>query len=94
MVDIIMHKQLNLNAYPQSEEREERIPLSSLSKTEKPCPGFFLLLPSKVMGFSMQTKRWGKMIFLIICDRTMLIFIFSLSQSGLHITCGLEYAGF
>jgi len=57
MVDIILHNQF----FPPIAPAEgECIPLSSLSQTEEPFSGFFLLLPSTVMGFSMQTKRWGK----------------------------------
>ena len=59
MIDIVMFKQLHPKAFPPSQNGEVALPLSALSRTEKPGKGFFLLLPSKVMGFSMQTKRWG-----------------------------------
>jgi len=64
MVDIVFYKQLGPPVVPAKDatpaKEEACIPLSSLSQTEKPCREFFLLLPSKVMGFSMQSKRWGK----------------------------------
>jgi hypothetical protein len=58
MVDIVLHKQLCPPVTPA--EEEVCIPQSSLSQMENHSRGFFLLLPSKIMGFSMQTKRWGK----------------------------------
>jgi hypothetical protein len=59
MVDIISLKQLYPTAFAAQQDQQDLQP-PSLRPTENPPKGFFLLLPSKIMGFSMQTKRWGK----------------------------------
>jgi hypothetical protein len=92
-VDIVLHQQLYPPLTPAKNATLAKdgtcIPLSSLSQAHRPSSGFFLLLPSKVMGFSMQTKRWGKTMrhyFRFL----KLIKLSSLSQSGLHLAHRLE----
>lgn len=95
MVDIVFYKQFCPAVIPAKDatpaKEEASIPLSSLSQTEKPCRQFFLLLPSKVMGFSMQSKRRGKtlqQLFSRYTDNKLS----SLSQSCIHLAHCLECA--
>ena len=94
MIDVVMFKQLNPKAFPALRDDEEALPLSALSRTEKPAKGFFLLLPSKVMGFSMQTKRWGLYLPSSVLIRILLMLKSSFSQSSLYFSCCVEYGGF
>lgn len=57
MVDVVMHKTMYPGCYD-SKPDDEIVELDSL--VEIPPREFFLLLPSEVTGYSMQTKRWGK----------------------------------
>jgi hypothetical protein len=57
MVDVAMYKQLNPAAFPQ-DPQDEILELASLKETLSRA--FFLLLPSQVFGYSMQSKKWGK----------------------------------
>jgi hypothetical protein len=57
MIDVPMH----LKSYPknyQPHPQDEVVELDCLVMTSP--RQFFLLLPSKVFGYSMSTKRWGK----------------------------------
>jgi hypothetical protein len=56
MVDFVMFKQFDPKAFPT--EPDIGIMEPPFSKMEIPLDQFFLLLPSMVFGFSMQTKRW------------------------------------
>jgi hypothetical protein len=93
MIDVVMFKQMNPNAFPASRDDEEALPLSALRRTEKPAKGFFLLLPSKVMGFSMQTKRWGWFP-PNVPTYILQILYSSFPQSSLYFSCCLEHGGF
>ena len=55
MIDTAMFKQLNPAAFPKEPE-DGVIEIAAI--TAPPPNDFFLLLPSKIFGFSMQTKRW------------------------------------
>jgi hypothetical protein len=57
MVDVVMAKQVNPGAFP-PDPKDEMLELASMKET--PPRTFFLLLPSKVLGYSMQSKQWGK----------------------------------
>lgn len=57
MVDVAMAKQANPDSFPQ-DDQDLILELASLKET--PSRDFLLLLPSEVLGYSMQSKQWGK----------------------------------
>jgi len=57
MIDVAMHKILNATPYLRQPQDETVEPKSLVGK---PSREFFLLLPSQVYGYSMQTKNWGR----------------------------------
>jgi hypothetical protein len=57
MIDFLMYKQANPAAFP---ERPPGEIIEAPTLEEMQTRSFFLLLPSKVFGYSMQTKKWGK----------------------------------
>jgi hypothetical protein len=63
-----------------------------LKKFTEENEDFYLLLPSTVFGFNMQTKKWGKS-----AQGCLLTFIFAkasfrVTEGCLHIARGLEQA--
>ena len=56
MVDVAIYKQLNPAAFPQD---PQDVILELASLRENPLRNFFLLLPSEIFGYSMQSKLWG-----------------------------------
>jgi hypothetical protein len=65
MIDVLMYKQANPDAF-RDRRPKEVIEAQTAEVIEAPTAeemqtrSFFLLLPSKVFGYSMQTKKWGK----------------------------------
>jgi hypothetical protein len=57
MVDVAMYKQITPAAFP-PDPQDEILELASLKETLSRA--FFLLLPSQVFGYSMQSKQWSK----------------------------------
>jgi hypothetical protein len=57
MVDVVVAKQVNPDSFLQ-DSQDVILELTSLKET--PSRAFFLLLPSEVFGYSMQSKQWGK----------------------------------
>ena len=63
MVDVVLHKQVYPAAFPQD---PQDVILELASLRENPLRNFFLLLPSEIFGYSMQSKQWGKFDFSFI----------------------------
>jgi hypothetical protein len=57
MVDVAMYKKLNPAAFS-PDPQDEILEVASLK--ENLSRSFFLLLPSRIFGYSMQSKQWGK----------------------------------
>jgi len=57
MIDVLMYKQANPDAFPDKPPGEV---IEAPTPEEMQTRSFFLLLPSEVFGYSMQTKKWGK----------------------------------
>ena len=57
MIDVLMYKEANPAAFPQRPPGEV---IEAPTPEETQTRSFFLLLPSEVFGYSMQTKKWGK----------------------------------
>ncbi len=55
MIDVQMHKFMDVASYPVYNEDE-----IVNSNTDPSSPDFLLLMPHKIFGFSMQSKKWGK----------------------------------
>lgn len=58
MVDVVLHKQVNPAAFPQD---SQDVILELASMKETPPRNFFLLLPSEIFGYSMQSKQWVRL---------------------------------
>jgi hypothetical protein len=57
MIDTLLYKQANPAAFPGRPPGEV---IEAPTPEEMQTRSFFLLLPSKVFGYSMQTKKWSK----------------------------------